>query len=191
MPITPIHWGEFKWLSMHVTCYYIDTVFGRNLERQRTLHGWLQSSAEMLPCGECEHHFKSYLTSHPLPAVQVYPRGETPYLRWSIRAHNSVRRRQRKPLADEETVIATYKSGQIYGGKKSPSSPMTSTPTSLSADPSAAEDLVGSGYKIATYVLGAILGTLLLGLMIRGILHLTARHTQGQRRQVIPKLADY
>lgn len=117
MPITPPDWW-FKWLSIHVSCYYIDTVFPHNLERQQALIDWVNLSAETLPCSNCEHHFKQYIAQNPLPTPQRFDPNTTPYLRWSIQAHNDVRARQNKELADIEEVVQSYKSGKIYGAER-------------------------------------------------------------------------
>ena len=160
MPITPTHWGSPKWISIHVTCYFIDTVYGTNIKKQQQLHQWLEDSAYMLPCGICTHHFLKFMTENPLPTAKIYEAGETPYLRWSIKAHNAVRTRQHKPLADEELVVLTYKSGQIYGIN-------TLTPTSLQtiAPTCDSSKLEGerTSYNIAAYIFGSLV---LLGLLV-------------------------
>jgi len=181
MPITPVHWGGFKWLGIHVTCYYIDIVFGRNLKRQEMLHDWVHLSAFMLPCGICENHFLHFQRENPLPEVKEYEPGETPYLRWSIRAHNAVRERQRKPLMDEDVVVLAYKSGKMYGADQYLAHPKSRTNLASTSSPVAAldssTDLSGNydsdldyrvsaltsqlkEYQIATYVLSGILGAL-------------------------------
>lgn len=115
MVITPQHWGKPKWFSIHVTCHYIDTLFYNNLDRQNTLIRWIQDSAEMLACSVCEAHFKQYIQQNPLPIASIFNPKTAPFLRWSIRAHNSVRARQGKPLANEEEVVQTYQNGEMYG----------------------------------------------------------------------------
>ena len=178
MPITPNHWGEPKWLGIHVTCYYIDVVFGKNLERQQMLHNWLELSAYMLPCSNCENHFLAFQKHNPLPEIKEYQPGETPYLRWSIRAHNAVRKRQGKALADEDLVVLTYKSGTIYGTKHH-SAPKSRTQLAASDPPSS--EL--AGYKIATYVLGALSGLFVLA----GLIYLISRLFT---RKPVPELSD-
>lgn len=169
MPITPVDWGGCKWLGIHVTCYYVDVIFGRNLQRQQMLHDWIRLSAHMLPCGICENHFLKFQDANPLPDIQEYEAGETPYLRWSVRAHNEVRQRQHKPTVDEDLVVLTYKSGKIFGADTYLAPPRTrtnlaSSELNLTTDPSGvdtgAKEL--NGYKLTTYILGAILGLFLL-----------------------------
>lgn len=172
MPITPVDWGGFKWMSIHVTCYYIDILYGKDLGRQQKLHDWINLSAYMLPCGICEHHFLDFTRDNSLPEVQEYEPGETPYLRWSIRAHNAVRKRQRKTLADEDLVVLTYKSGKIYGADTYLADPKTRTSLAADTDPSGntaktnPENGYQNGYQIATYILGGVLGLIVLAATI-------------------------
>lgn len=190
MPITPNDWGGCKWLSIHITCYYVDIVFGRNLDRQTQLHAWLKLSAPMLPCGVCEHHFDKFIKDNPLPEVKAYEPGETPYLRWSIRAHNNVRSRQHKPLADEDLVVLSYKSGKMYGADKPTSMDSTQTGLAVSDPPSSSEAEASgtsaselNGYKITTYILTGLLSAGILALLIYWIVH-------RPRTRRIPELSD-
>jgi hypothetical protein len=192
MPISPSDWGGFKWLGKHITCYYVDIVFGRDLQRQQMLHDWIKLSAYMLPCGICENHFIQYQKNYPLPEIKEYEPGQTPYLRWSIRAHNSVRRRQRKSVVDEDVVVMTYKSGKIFGADTYIAAPKTRTSlesmanTNLATDPSGCTNVTTSelnGYKLATYILSSLVGLfLLLTLVYFGIRFF------GSRR--IPELSE-
>lgn len=95
----------------------------------------------------------------------MYEAGETPYLRWSIQAHNDVRKRQGKTLADEDVVVLTYKSGRIFGVDKNNmiASQLTVENVSLSEDTESSEL---QSYKITTYVLCAILGVAILAFVI-------------------------
>lgn len=189
MPITPSHWGGCKWLGIHVTCYYIDTVFGQNLKKQQTLREWLKSSAEMLPCGICEYHFLQFQTQHPIPAPRALEPGETPYLRWSIQAHNAVRARQNKSLADEDTVVAAYKSGKMYGLDSYVQSPESrASLAKLGGDPVDDETLEKqfTPYVLATYILGTIVGLIL----IAGFLWLAWYLVHQRSIQSIPELSE-
>jgi hypothetical protein len=191
MPITPNDWGGCKWLSIHITCYYVDVAFGRNVDRQKQLHAWLKLSAPMLPCGVCERHFAKFMTDTPLPDVKAYEPGETPYLRWSIQAHNNVRARQHKPLADEEVVVLSYKSGKMYGADKYLAAPNARTSLSTTdvqetpndADPSDASTSDLNSYKITTFILAGLLGAALIAALAFWIAH-------RPRKRRIPELSD-
>lgn len=158
-----------------MTCYYVDLLFSKNLERQQQLHDWMELSAYMLPCGVCEYHFKKFMRDNPLPPVAEFDPQTCPYLRWSIRAHNAVRKRQNKPLADEDEVVASYKSGTIYGLAEYRNLPTNTTSKTPSKTPSKAtsklkqsslykDETVPSSssetpdvYFITTWVLAALL----------------------------------
>lgn len=182
MPITPDHWGGPKWLGIHVSCHYIDAVFYADLEKQAQLHLWLKSSAEVLPCGMCEGHFKEFQATDPIPGVKVYGKNEAPYLRWSVRAHNSVRLRQNKPLAVEDDVVAAYQSGVMYG-----------LDAYLAAAPrdrvnlAGADESVGmismeeyNAYRTTTYVLAVLCGLFLVGgLVTWAVLYLRGKRSRA------------
>lgn len=174
MPITPQHWGAPKWFGIHVTCYFVDTVYRQNIDKQTVLHRWLRDSADMLPCNVCTHHFLQFMQSNPLPAIQAYASGETPYLRWSIRAHNAVNKRNGKPEINEETIIQSYKSGVMYGLHSQ------AQPTQLQADFTSSNTI---SFEIATYVLATLLALCLGGMGLYFIL-------RSKRRQKIPELSD-
>ena len=189
MPITPV---GFTWLSKHVTYYYVDIMFGRDLNRQKMLHDWTLLSAYMLACGICEGHFLKYQEENPLPEIKEYEPGETPYLRWSIRAHNAVRERQNKPLADEDTVVLTYKSGKIYGAEAYLPLPKTRASLASNTPPTSDGDSSGSSgvgpenintFKVATYILGSVLGVILLA----GVIYAGVRVF---RKQLVPELSE-
>ena len=168
MPITPNHWGGCTWISIHVTCYYIDALFSKNIERQKMLHAWMRLRAFLLACGACEQHFLQFMKQFPMPEPKEYNPADTVYLRWSIRAHNNVRRRQHKSEADEEEVVAAYKSGTIYGLDKyivgldwEKSALSKSDGDSMQS--TSIEDATAP-YKLL-YILGAVLGFIVLGAM--------------------------
>lgn len=77
-------WGPIKWKELHARALAHLPMDG---ERE-----WFDAFVESIPCPKCQAHFEIFLKDNP-PVLDSRPA----FFRWTVAAHNWVRRSQHKP----------------------------------------------------------------------------------------------
>lgn len=155
---SPDKWGPPFWKAIHITALYIDYLYLQ--KPQEALMRWkkfLDGITHGLPCGQCEHHFVKYQKSHQ-PPTSSRGADDPQFLKWTIMAHNDVRKRNNKPTPSVEEVVNAYLGGQIY--TMSPKRQVSLTQT-MSVDPcyNTEQQLLGwqIGFGIVCFVMVVLL----------------------------------
>jgi hypothetical protein len=86
----PKHWGPKLWSFIHVTCLY-----SNNATARKVLYGVLN----VLPCDQCQTHYRMYLSSVP-------PSGDL--FKWSVDCHNWINIRLGKPVFSYDQALRKY-----------------------------------------------------------------------------------
>ena len=111
---SPDKWGPPFWKTIHITALYIDYLYLQ--KPHEALMRWkkfLDGITHALPCGQCEQHFLSFIQKNS-PPTSSKGADDPAFLKWTIMAHNDVRRRNNKTTPSEEEVVNAYLGGQIY-----------------------------------------------------------------------------
>ena len=110
----PENWGPRFWDVIHIVALFLDFMYTRQPEQAvKRWKNFIQGITGGIPCGQCEHHFLQYQKDHPIP-TQSNGSSDPSFLKWTIRAHNNVRERNGKKLADEQDVVDAYIGGNPY-----------------------------------------------------------------------------
>lgn len=121
MTFDPGTWGPPFWKVIHLVAYYLDHLHTQNpKEAQSRWKKFIDGITAGLPCSKCESHFRNFQSSLPTKSTDLS------FLKWTIAAHNAVRKRNRKPEAPESDVIRAYDDGYFYNqDSKGPSVSLT------------------------------------------------------------------
>lgn len=131
MPWSPDTWGPPFWKTIHITALYIDYLYIQN--PKDALMKWnkfLEGITHALPCSQCEHHFLTFQKKHIPPTSSQGP-DDPQFLKWTIRAHNDVRKRNNKVTPAIHDVVNAYLDGRVYKDMGHPHDVSLSKTTSL------------------------------------------------------------
>jgi Erv1 / Alr family len=85
-------WGSHFWLTLHYACYY-----------RTVTPTFVQSYADVIPCTECQLHFKELIALNPLP------KNLDDSFEWSVYIHNEVNKRIGKPVYSLDQAYSLMK----------------------------------------------------------------------------------
>ena len=97
--VTPDDWGVFLWHMMYIVSVGMSGgEKGPSSAEQEGFKEFIQGLSKVLPCSLCRSHFAKQIKTHPIDKKVTQSRDGM--IRWVLRAHNDVRRRQGKPLLE-------------------------------------------------------------------------------------------
>ena len=94
MGIDPRLWGPSGWRFIHFVCLGAPEVL--QPEQQKHYADFLHALAYVLPCGQCQMHYRENLRKHPLTSEVLATRASL--FEWSVAMHNEVNKMHGKPL---------------------------------------------------------------------------------------------
>ena len=122
----PDTWGPVFWEFLHVAAGHADLQRKPQAVVDRIVDGFHAS----IPCPSCDDHFDDFrdenkldvgpLVTNPTsnPSNQSEKTKDFPMLRWTVKAHNNVNKRNNKPLVDEDQVVDYFrKTGTLLNSK--------------------------------------------------------------------------
>ena len=130
----PETWGPALWEYLHLAAFHADAQRKPQAIVDRILDGFHAS----IPCPSCSDHFDDFrsdnkldttLSTHfgsrnttstttPTSTTSITQRQDFPTLRWTVKAHNNVNKRNNKPLVDEDQVVDYFrKTGTLLNSK--------------------------------------------------------------------------
>ena len=105
----PKLWGPHAWYFLHaITFYYPTNPTEDDKEHYRTFFNHLQW---VIPCHQCQNHFKHNLTVVPLTDDALSSRNSL--VRWLIQFHNEVNRITNKKTQNPKEMMKYY-TNQFY-----------------------------------------------------------------------------
>ena len=123
----PDTWGPVFWEFLHVAAGHADLQRKPQAVVDRIVDGFHAS----IPCPSCDDHFDDFrdenkldvgpLVSNPTsnPSNQSEKTKDFPMLRWTVKAHNNVNKRNGKLLVDENLVVDHFrKTGRLLNSNK-------------------------------------------------------------------------
>jgi hypothetical protein len=106
----PDTWGPPFWEYIHVAAFHADAQRKSKASIAHILDGFQES----IPCASCEDHFDEFRNEDKLDTTN----NDFPVLRWTVRAHNNVNKRNNKPLFNEDAVVDHFKkTGYLLNSK--------------------------------------------------------------------------
>jgi Erv1 / Alr family len=96
MGLCPEKFGPYFWATLHMAC-----LFGTDKEALET---FIQAFANVLPCHNCQWHFKRLLQEAPPPTGGT----DLEYFAWSVDIHNKVNDRLKKPRVSYEEALELW-----------------------------------------------------------------------------------
>lgn len=159
MPWSPDTWGPPFWKTIHITALYIDYLYlQKPQEALRRWNKFLDGITHALPCSQCEHHFLKFQKQHKPPTSSQGP-DDPQFLKWTIRAHNDVRKRNNKITPDIREVVNAYLDGRVYKDMVHPHDVSLNKTTSLDACDGFERKILGwqIGFGIVCFVMVVLL----------------------------------
>lgn len=100
----PEVWGPHMWFMLHTISFnYPEQPSEHN---KRAYYDFFRALADVLPCDECQTHYKRQLHSYP---IQPHLDSRSNLVKWVIQMHNFVNGRTGKPELTNEEVLTIYK----------------------------------------------------------------------------------
>jgi hypothetical protein len=99
--------GPGVWFKLHTDCAWANTI-----ERKKCVVEQIKNLQENFPCNDCKSHFGDYLKSHPLEAT-LNDDPESLFL-WSVKFHNAVNFRLKKPQVSYEDAKSIYYNNSVF-----------------------------------------------------------------------------
>ncbi len=107
--MTDKYWGPLTWKALHSITYNYPE--NPNINVKKTyVHFFNKIVPNMLPCIICFNHYLKYISSRP---IHNYINNKTDLVRWLVDMHNSINRRNNKPILSYWDVDNIYKN-KIY-----------------------------------------------------------------------------
>ena len=101
MKLSKTEWGQPGWTFLHsISFFYPDKP---SLEDKQAAKSFFTSLGSMLPCKDCQMHYKAYAASHP-PEVG----SKAALSKWVVELHNAVNIKTNKPTKQYKHVHKAY-----------------------------------------------------------------------------------
>ncbi len=161
-------WGPPGWDFMHAATFAYPEMAPSNADKE-SMHRFLTTVGEVLPCGTCRPHWKEMMNCHP-PDL----RDRAALTKWLVDRHNDVNKRLGKPCVDYEIVHKKYTTDMTGSCPREPDSVQNRRRTDENPNggdakddarrsPSPVDPLQAVGWSLV-----AVLGALLVVLLIYG-----------------------
>lgn len=101
-PADPEEWGPIVWNALHCIAERIGQTGNKavDTDQARAIEYVVFQLATILPCQECQQHYRTYLVNYkPVTWIGLYGEELRSTIRtWLFQLHNSVRQRTGKPI---------------------------------------------------------------------------------------------